>query len=189
MNNRAKIILNFWFVESTSEEKFSRNEKFDKKIKDLFYDDYQNAIINKYDYWQENPEGCLALIILLDQFSRNLFRNNPKAFAMDHKAKKIATKAVNKGFHKLLNFNQILFLFLPLMHSENLKDQLKCINLIDEYLKDSPKYNEIIKFAKIHLEIIKKFKRFPYRNKVLNRQNTEEENNYLNSTHHGFFNI
>ena len=189
MHKRAKKILNFWFLESSPEEKFSRNDEFDKKIKNNFYKDYQNAIKNKYDNWQDNAEECLALIILLDQFSRNLFRSNGKAFAMDHKAKIIAKRAISKNYHKSLPNNQILFIFLPLMHSEQLIDQIFCGKLIDEFLKNNSNYEEIKKFSNIHLEIIKRFGRFPYRNKVLNRKNTRTENEYLNSTHHGFFNV
>ena len=189
MNERAKNILNFWFIESSQEEKFSRNDEFDKKIKDRFFEDYKKAISNDYDYWQNEHNECLALIVLLDQFSRNLFRNNSKAFAMDYKAQIISKKAIDKEYHKTLPNNQIIFIFLPLMHSEELSDQLYCNELIDNYLKDNPNYKEIKKFSKIHLDIVKKFGRFPYRNKVLKRKNTIEENEYLNSTHHGFFNI
>ena len=95
MNERAKIILDFWFVETSSEEKFNSSDEFDKKIKDRFFEDYQKAITDEYDHWQDNMEECLALIILLDQFSRNLFRNNSKAFAMDDKALIIAKNAID----------------------------------------------------------------------------------------------
>ena len=189
MNKKAENILNFWFIEATSEEKFTRNNEFDKKIKNIFLEDYKKAIANKYNNWQNDAKECLALIILLDQFSRNLFRNSPKAFEMDNKARIISKKAIDKKYHETLPKNQILFIFLPLMHSEKLEDQIQCNNLIDNYLKNNSNYNEIKKFAKIHLDIIKKFGRFPYRNKVLKRKNTIEENDYLNSTHHGFFNI
>ena len=189
MNERAKIILDFWFIESSPKEKFNSSDKFDKKIKDRFFEDYQKAIRGEYDNWQNSAEECLALIILLDQFSRNLFRKNPKAFAMDYKASIITKKAIDKGYHKTLSNNQILFIFLPLMHSEELNDQIFCSKLIDDYLKDNSNYKEIKKFSKIHLDIINKFGRFPHRNKVLNRENTIEENEYLNSNHYGFFNI
>ncbi len=189
MNERAKIILNFWFVETSQEEQFNRNDEFDKKIKDCFYEDYQKAITNMYDHWQDNAEENLALIILLDQFSRNLFRNNSKAFDMDYKARIIAKNAIDKKYHITLPNNKILFIFLPLMHSEELEDQIYCKELVHNYLKENPNYEEIKKFSNIHLDIIKKFGRFPYRNKVLKRENTLAENEYLNSTHHGFFNI
>tara|TARA_Y100000590_G_C15592410_1_gene966618 strand:- start:677 stop:1246 length:570 start_codon:yes stop_codon:yes gene_type:complete len=189
MEERAKIILNFWFNIASPQEKFGRNNEFDQKIKNLFFDDYQKAIKDKYNHWQDSPEECLALIILFDQFSRNLFRNSPKAFAADDKARIIARKAIDKNFHKILSKDKILFIFLPLMHSEQLNDQNYCIELIQKHLKDNPQYKEINKFAKIHLDIVKKFGRFPYRNKVLKRNNTIEEEKYLKTTHYDFFNI
>ena len=142
MNDKAKRILNFWFVETPPKEKFNRNDNFDNKIKNLFFEDYKKAINNEYDNWQNNVEECLALIILLDQFSRNLFRNNSKAFKMDFKALNIAKKAIEKEYHKILPENQILFIFLPLMHSEKFEDQLYCNELIDKYLKNNANINK-----------------------------------------------
>ena len=189
MDNRAKAILDFWFVESSPEEKFNRNDDFDNRIKDLFFEDYKKAIINEYDSWQNNAEECLALIVILDQFSRNLFRNNSKAFAMDFKAATIAKNAIEKKYHETLPNNQILFIFLPLMHSEEINNQFYCNELIDNFLKKNSNYEQIKKFSKIHLDIIKKFGRFPYRNKILNRKSTNEEIEYLSSTHYDFFNV
>ena len=189
MNERAKAILYFWFKQSSHKEKFGQNASFDQKIRDKFFNDYQKALDNEYDYWQDNVNECLALIILLDQFSRNLFRKNKKAFAMDNKARIIATKAINQGYHKQLKQDQILFLFLPFMHSEELNDQIYCGNLINTYFKNHPSYEEAKKFATLHENIIRRFKRFPYRNKVLGRKSTKEEEEYLNSTHYDFFNI
>ena len=82
--DKAKNILDFWFKESLPEELFRKKNSFDKKIRDRFFHDYEKAIINEYDEWQDYPKSCLALIILLDQFSRNLFRNDKKAFEQDH---------------------------------------------------------------------------------------------------------
>ena len=189
MNERAKAILHFWFNDTTHKERFKKNEAFDQKIRNRYFEDYQKAANNEYDNWQKNPNECLALIILLDQFSRNLFRNNNKAFAMDNKAKQIATVAINQGYHKILKQDQIMFLFLPFMHSEELNDQIYCDNLINTYLKNHPGYEEAKKYASLHQNIIKKFKRFPYRNTVLARKSTKEEEENLNSTHHDFFNI
>ena len=189
MNERTKKILNFWFSVASEKEKFTQNQVFDKKIHDLFFEDYNKAINNEYDYWQDDPNDCLALIILLDQFSRNLFRKNSKAFLMDYKARQIAKKAIIKKYHEKIHGDKLIFIFLPFMHSEQLSDQIYCINLVNSYLKKNKNYNEIIKFAKIHKEIINKFGRFPHRNKVLGRKNTMDEEEYLNSTNHGFFNI
>ena len=108
---------------------------------------------------------------------------------MDYKAQKIAKKAIIKEYHKTLPNNQILFIFLPFMHSEKLTDQIYCGKLIDAYLKNHTSYKESKKFSQLHYNIISKFGRFPYRNKVLRRKNTIKENDYLKSTHYDFFNI
>ena len=108
---------------------------------------------------------------------------------MDNKAKKISSVAVKKKYHENLSQNKILFIFLPFMHSEKLSDQVYCNKLIDTYLKKNPSYKDIKKYAQLHEDIIKKFKRFPYRNKVLKRKSTKKEKEYLNSTKYDFFNI
>ena len=100
MNKRAKAILHFWFKKTSHKERFNKNEALDQKIRDVFFKDYKKAANNEYDHWQNNSDECLALIILLDQFSRNLFRNNGKAFAMDKKARKAANKLLSKNFIK-----------------------------------------------------------------------------------------
>ena len=102
MNERARIILHFWFKESLIDEIFSNNKEFDQKIKDNFLKDYNKAINNDYDEWKYNAKECLALIIILDQFSRNLFRNNCQAFAMDKKVRSIVKEAINKNYSKTL---------------------------------------------------------------------------------------
>jgi uncharacterized protein (DUF924 family) len=132
MNERTKTILDFWFIQTSQEEKFGNNKTFDKKIRDNFLDDYQKAIKNEYDYWLDNASECLALIILLDQFSRNLFRNNPKAFAMDNKARLVANYAIDKGYCEKLTNDQLIFIFLPFMHSEELKDTNLYFNNFEE---------------------------------------------------------
>ena len=189
MNKRAKAILHFWFKKTSHKERFKKNEALDQKIRDSFFKDYKKAANNEYDHWQNNSDECLALIILLDQFSRNLFRNKDKAFSMDKKARQISAEAINKGYHEKLTQDQIMFLFLPFMHSEDLNDQIYCGNLINTYFRSDPSYEEAKKFSTLHENIIRKFKRFPYRNKVLGRQSTLEEKKYLDSTHYDFFNI
>ena len=189
MHERAKTILDFWFMQTSQEEKFGNNKTFDKKIRDNFLEDYKKAVKNEYDYWHNNAAECLALIILLDQFSRNLFRNNPQAFAMDNKARLVANHAINKGYCEKLTNDQLIFIFLPFMHSEELKDQIYCGKLIDIYLKNHKSYKEAKKFSKLHHDIINEFGRFPYRNKVLGRKNTTKEKKYLKLTYYDFFNI
>ena len=189
MNERARAILHFWFNESSMDERFSNNEVFDQKIKDSFFEDYEKAINNEYDKWQDNAKECLALIIVLDQFSRNLFRNNSKAYAMDKKARLIANEAIDRAYIAKLSTDEILFIILPLIHSEDLSDHMHFYKLFDTYFKDHPKYQEAKKINNLHTDIIKRFGRYPYRNKVLGRESTEKEIKYLNTTHQKFFNI
>ncbi|PPR50310.1 MAG: hypothetical protein CFH15_00635, partial [Alphaproteobacteria bacterium MarineAlpha5_Bin5] len=87
MNERAKAILDFWYIQSSIKDWFTKNNEYDEKIKIFFFEDFQKAIKNEYDEWQDNPEECVALVILLDQFSRNLYRNSEKAFSQDYKTR------------------------------------------------------------------------------------------------------
>jgi len=189
MNERAKAVLHFWFKESSMDERFSYNEEFDEKIKEKFFLDYQKAINSEYDEWQNHAKECLALVIMLDQFSRNLFRNNSKAFAVDSKARLIANVAINIGYMEELSTDGILFMILPFIHSENLTDHNHFYKIFDTYFKNHPKFQEAKKMNTIHTNIIKRFGRYPYRNKVLGRESTNQEIEYLNTTHHKFFKI
>ena len=129
INQRAIKILNFWFVESSIKDSFTKNDEYDEKIKILFLKDLQKAIKNEYDDWQDSPEECLALVILLDQFSRNLFRNSKKAFTQDNKSRLIVNEAINRGYLEKLDQQKIHFLLLPLIHSEDISDHIFCHNL------------------------------------------------------------
>jgi len=175
-------ILDFWFKESLPEELFRQKNSFDKKIRDKFFNDYEKAILNEYDDWQDEPRSCLALIILLDQFSRNLFRNNMKAFAQDHKCRLIVNEAIDRGDLEKLDVNEKLFFLLPLLHSEEISDHTYVHNLSNAHLKKHPQIVLIKSSWKDHTDVIKKFKRYPHRNKVLERQSTPEEIEFLNQS-------
>ena len=103
MNSRINEILNFWFEKTTPEQRFKKDEDLDHEIKNNFLIDYENASLNIYDDWQDTPEGCLALVILLDQFSRNMFRGSKKSFEQDSKARLIANYALKSGYLEPLN--------------------------------------------------------------------------------------
>ena len=180
MNEKANKILKFWFVESNHEDWFRKNDTFDKKIRDLFWEDYIKAINNKYDEWQDSSESCVALIIILDQFSRNLFRNNPKAFAQDYKSRLIVNEAVDRGYLEELDLDKIHFLLLPLMHSEDISDHIFGHQLINTYLKKLENFKKIKKIWEDHTNAIKKFGRYPHRNNVLGRKSSQEELFFLN---------
>ena len=179
MNERAKAILKFWFTESSMEDWFKKNNKFDEKIKKLFLEDLDKAIKNEYDDWQDSSKECLALIILLDQFSRNLYRGNPKSFTQDYKTRLIVNEAVDRGYLEELSQNKILFLLMPLIHSEDISDHIFGHKLVDTYLKSFDHYDGIKKEWNNHTVAIKKFGRYPHRNIILKRKSTIEEEEFL----------
>ena len=181
ITKNAQNILDFWFNESLPEELFRQKDYFDKKIKNRFFYDYEKAIINEYDDWQDKPKSSLALIILLDQFSRNLFRNNKKAFEQDHKCRLIVNEAIDRGDLEKLSINEKLFFLLPLLHSEEISDHTYVHNLSNIHLKDHPQIVLIKSSWRDHTNVIKKFKIYPHRNKVLDRQSTSEEIDFLNT--------
>ena len=180
MNERAKTILNFWFIETSSEEHFKRNKDFDDKIRNLFENDHKKAINNELEEWQDEPKTCLALVILLDQFSRNLFRDSPKAFQYDMKTRLIVNEAIDRGDLEKLNDNEKFFLALPLIHSEDISDHVFGHKLVDAYLKDHVSFKKIKKVWDDHTVAIKKYGRYPHRNKTLGRKSTNAENKFLN---------
>ena len=182
MNERAKAIIEFWFIKSSIKEWFEINIKFDEKIKKLFSEDLNYAIKNDYDDWQDSSEECLALILLLDQFSRNLYRNNPKAFAQDYKTRLIVNEAIDRGYLEELNQNKIFFLLMPLIHSEDISDHIFGHKLVDIYLKSFDHYNTIKKTWHDHTILIKKYGRYPHRNIILRRESTVEEIDFLQKT-------
>ena len=130
MHKKAQEILDFWFKETPPKKRFQKHKDFDQLIKDKFLKDYELASVNEYDDWQDSPLGSLALVILFDQFSRNMFRDNKKAFAQDHKARLIVNDAVYAGYLETMNESQRLFMLLPLIHSEEITDHEMAYYLI-----------------------------------------------------------
>jgi len=176
---RAQAVLDFWFVETPSEKRFKKDQVFDQLIKDKFLKDYELASTNEYDDWQDTPMGTLALIILFDQFSRNMFRDDKKSFQQDTKARLIVSDAVHAGFLEEMDQSQRLFMLLPLIHSEEILDHEMAYFLLDKYLRDHPDLVDIKRFWKDHTKVIKQFHRYPHRNKVLERDSTAQEIEFL----------
>ena len=129
--------------------------------------------------WKNEPRSCLALVLLLDQFPRNMFRGTARAFATDTKARELSRHAIASGFDRELSPIMRMFLYLPLEHSENLNDQLESVRLTSALVAGNPDYAEILQYAEQHLEIFRRFGRFPGRNHALGRQSTQEEMNFL----------
>ena len=145
--DRAQVILDFWFKETPFEMRFKKDEIFDKKIRDNFLKDYELACNNEYDDWQDNPMSCLALVILFDQFSRNLFRGDKRAFDKDQKTRLIVNDAVYSGYLEAMNVDQRFFMLLPLIHSEEISDHEMAYYLLNKYLKEHEEYIKIKKFS------------------------------------------
>ncbi|WP_293036689.1 DUF924 family protein [Moorena sp. SIO1F2] len=183
--DQSNEILNFWFGKPDEPDYgksrkvwFTKNPDFDQEMRSRFLDIYQQAAAGELDNWQTSPYSCLALIILFDQFPRNMFRGQPQAFATDSKALSTAQYAVDRGFDKELLPVQRWFIYLPFEHSENLEHQRYCVELFST-LKDDPDSASTINYAYRHLEVIERFGRFPHRNKILGRVNTPEEEEFI----------
>ena len=180
MNSRAYSIIDFWFNKTPSEKRFKKDVSFDEEIRKNFIEDYNLAKLNHYDDWLNQSRECLALIILLDQFSRNLFRDSAKSFAQDYKTRLIVNEAIDRGYLEELDLNKIHFLLMPLIHSEDISDHIFGHKLIDTYLKSFEHFDKIKKAWNDHTIPIKKFGRYPHRNKILKRKSTPEEEAFLN---------
>ena len=127
--SEAKEVLDFWFVESGPEKWFKKDDAFDNEVRERFWSVYRRAYDAELNDWIETPEGTLALVIVLDQFPRNLFRGDARAFATDPHARILLQYALDKGFDKTLNPRQKQFLYMPLQHSEDLADQELSVRL------------------------------------------------------------
>ncbi len=168
-------ILDFWWS-AGGEKWFTGSEAFDKEIREKFETDVEAAGRGDYDDWTATPHGTLALLILLDQFPRNIFRGTPKAFDFDAKALKIALESLHKNFHAAYPKGYRLFFFMPFQHSEEIEMQDLSVDLF-RGLDDQGTYH----YALIHMDVIRRFGRFPHRNEVLGRTSTNEEIEFLAS--------
>lgn len=166
-------IITFW--KSAGPKKwFAKDDAFDAAIGENFEHFIRPAANGDFDNWTTDATGSLALILVLDQFPRNLYRDDAKAFTQDAKALSIAKHAIKQGHDKELDSDLVAFIYMPFMHSENLQDQQTCLSLMSATGKEGN-----VKFARIHLDIIQKFGRFPHRNAVLGRNTTAEEQAFL----------
>lgn len=176
----VRQILDFWFSENVEAHWFDPDAGIDRQITERFGGLHDRARAGGLDDWKKQAESALALVILLDQFPRNMFRGSPRAFESDAKAREVSRAALESGFDRLQPPRERAFFYLPLMHSENLPDQDECVRLYREL-----QYEDHLDFAIEHRDIIARFGRFPHRNKVLGRQSSAEELEFLKS-HKGF---
>ena len=181
---KAEEVLDFWFGREGEpgygefrEAWFRKDPEFDELVRNRFQDLHEEAAMGGLDDWKQEARSCLALVILLDQFPRNMFRGDPRSYATDRKAQEIAEYAVDRALDRELPAFQRMFLYMPFMHSENLGHQRRSVELFrilaGEDEGDSSSY------AVRHMEIIERFGRFPHRNEVLGRRTTPEEAEFL----------
>lgn len=176
-----QTVLDFWFSGSSEPFWFAKSLDFDKQIHAHFFTIWQQAQAGELAHWRENAHGRLAEILVLDQFSRNLHRGSPLAFAQDGMALVLAQYAVLSPEFAQLSPNERQFTLLPFMHSESLAIHNQAIELFSKYTSET-----VQDFEQQHLQIIQRFGRYPHRNAVLGRESTAEEILFLEQEHAGF---
>lgn len=171
-----KEILDFWFSPEISKLWFKSTPEFDRLLAERYQGLWSQASRGELDHWSETGEGCVALVIVLDQFPLNMFRGQAKSFSSEEKSIEIARQAIQQGLDTGLSDEYRSFLYMSFMHSENIDDQEQSVSLFSALGRDGN-----LHFARHHRSIVERFGRFPHRNKILGRESTAEEIEYLNS--------
>jgi uncharacterized protein (DUF924 family) len=166
-------ILAFW-REAGEARWYSKDTAFDAIIRTRFMGLWERAVSGGLSSWEASDDGALALVIVLDQFPRNMFRDEPRTYSSDALALKTAQRAIARGANARIEPELLEFLYVPFMHSEHLADQLRCVELFRN--EGRP---ENLKYAEAHADIIRRFGRFPHRNRILGRVTTPEEQAFL----------
>jgi uncharacterized protein (DUF924 family) len=169
----AGDVVAFWRAAGPAKW-FRKNDAFDEEIRTRFLPSIEAAAAGRLADWEPTPEGALALLILLDQFPRNIFRGSARAFSADPLAHAVAERAIGQGFDQRVPEAERLFFYLPFEHSENIVDQERCITLV-RALGSA----DLLKWAELHADIVRRFGRFPHRNAALNRTSTAAEQAFL----------
>jgi uncharacterized protein (DUF924 family) len=168
-----EAVLSFW-RQAGADKWFEKDAAFDEDIRRRFLETYEAAAAGQLGDWEDTPAGSLALAIVLDQFPRNMFRGSPRAFAADPLACAVADRALARGFDHKVDPVERQFFYLPFEHSESMADQERCCALF-RATGDA----ELLKWAELHADIIRRFGRFPHRNRLLGRVSTPEEQAFL----------
>ena len=170
-------VLEFWFGQDRKAW-FEKNPAFDHDIRSRFLPLVEMAVAGQLAAWKNGPRSCLALVVLLDQFPRNMFRGTARAFAADAQARDAARAIVDQEWDKAFSPDERMFAYLPFEHSEALEDQERSLQLFEG--------NENYEWARRHWEIVRRFGRFPHRNAILGRASTPEEIEFLRQPGSGF---
>lgn len=175
-HNQANEIIDFWFSDEMSSHWFSSTAEIDRHIQQRFEAVWQAASRRELDHWMSNADNCLALIIVLDQFPLNMYRGEARSFETESQAIDTTLYGIEKGYDQQLTKPQLAFFYMPLMHSESL--DIQDIS-VEKYSLASLEFN--LRFAKHHRELVARFGRFPHRNKILGRDSSPDELEYLAS--------
>lgn len=176
-------VLNFWLDEVGPKGWYDASPELDEAVRSRFESAWYRACEGTYGLWLTYPGGTLAYIVLMDQFPRNMFRDDPRAFATDKQALAAAKAAIHRGWDLRIDEPARQFFYLPLMHSENLCDQDRCVRLICERLPETGASNLL--HARAHRDVIRQFGRFPYRNTALARASSDPELAYMQGGGYG----
>jgi len=193
MKETIQSILGFWFGEAADDAAaaaqqagiwWGKSDEVDRQIAERFEVPLQQAAGGQLDAWQQTPQGRLALILLLDQFPRNIYRGTPQAFAYDAQARALTLDGLQAGDDQALRPIERVFFYLPLEHAEDLPLQLRCVALFEQLQASLPEaaaqvFAGFTDFADKHRVIIERFGRFPHRNEILDRESTAEEIAFL----------
>ena len=186
-------VLDFWFAGAEDSPEvaaargkvwFSSSDQMDAEIRERFGERVRAAVRGELDSWRSTPRGTVALVLLLDQFTRNVFRGTAEAFSADAAALEAARSLIDSGRDEELPWVYRAFLHLPFEHSEDVEDQRRCVELCRAAAQEAPaEWRELmagyIQWAEDHLAVVERFGRFPHRNQVLGRSSTPEEVEYL----------
>jgi len=176
MNVAPQEIIDYWYSPRLQPHWFNSTREIDREIAERYGALWEEAVGGGLDSWMATPQGCLALTILLDQFPLNMFRGDRRCFSSEAQAIAVAKNGIDNGLDKLIERDHLTFLYMPLMHSEDLEDQENSVKLFR-----AAGLQENAEFAEHHREIVRRFGRFPHRNEILGRESTEKEVEYLNS--------
>ncbi|MDP2357276.1 MAG: DUF924 family protein [Beijerinckiaceae bacterium] len=168
-------IVSFW-REAGPDKWYKKDDAFDAAINARFQPAHEAAASGLLWSWEDTAEGALALLILLDQFPRNMFRGSAHAFATDAAALNVADRAIARGFDKQTEGALIQFFYLPMMHAESVAAQLRCVEAFEQL---GAGFEENVRYAQVHLDIIRQFGRFPHRNVLFGRTTTSQEQEFL----------
>ena len=177
---RPDTVLDFWF-QSDRKAWFTKDAAFDLEIRTRFLPLYELAAGGGLATWVQEPRNCLALVIALDQFPRNMFRGSARAFATDSAARDAARTILERDWDKSYTLDERMFAYLPFEHSESLADQEQCVALMRE-IATTPETRDLPEWAEKHLAVIRRFGRFPHRNAALGRASTPGEIEFLKTT-------